>query len=369
MAGRRSNRGAPWLHAGAGACHAGPDVSRRSALADGCGASRRPARTANISSFQSPAPFWSGPRTCWARACRHRGAVSWRRAWSPSSPPFLMWLVMPMGDIPVAACWTRGARGGAVSRASRAPSELALRSALAILIRPNLVPLAMLVAFVTLVGWFGASSPSAPRLQQRRSRRAAGRGPDQLVGVRVPVPVRLRQPGSALFGRVRLAEYPALRDVVRVRADDCSARRADGSILSAVSGSPAEIAARSPSRCLRWSWRSYLPYTRFEDWSYLRFLLPAYPALFAGLAVVAWNAAERWVGIRWVRPALAVAIGLLVVRDLDYSNAAADLSRTEPRYKFAATAAAEAPRGPCSSRFSIPARCATTPATTCCGGI
>jgi hypothetical protein len=61
------------------------------------------------------------------------------------------------------------------------------------------------------------------------------------------------------------------------------------------------------------------------------------------LAVVLWNVADRWRERQWVGPALALGVGLLALRGLDYSNAPTDLSRTEPRYRTAAMATADVP--------------------------
>ena len=83
----------------------------------------------------------------------------------------------------------------------------------------------------------------------------------------------------------------------------------------------------------------YLPYTPFEDWSYLRFFLPVYPSLFTGLSRVATEAGRRWSGKIWVAPAIALTVVLLTLRGLDYSNAGTDLAASEPRYRHVADAA------------------------------
>ena len=256
-----------------------------------------------------------------------------------SSPPFLMWLVMPMGDIPVAACWTV-ALVAALSGTARGAAGAGIAIALAVLIRPNLVPLALLVAFIV---W--SVRPYA------RIRRVVVLGVAAALGPLVVALINWQVYGSpfqsgygdleALYSRAfvwpNLQRYSTwflsaqtIVPLAGLLAPLCQRLRISRQLV-------ATITVVIPAVTLAF----YLPYTRFEDWSYLRFLLPAYPAIFAGLAVVAWNATDRWAGIRWVRPALAVAMGLLVVRSLDYSNAASDLSRSEPRYRLAATAVAD----------------------------
>jgi len=87
----------------------------------------------------------------------------------------------------------------------------------------------------------------------------------------------------------------------------------------------------------------YLPYRPFEDWSYLRFLLPAYPALFAGFAMVVAAIARRWGASLPIRIGLAAGVAVLALRGLDYSNAPTDLAATEPRFRHVAMTARDAP--------------------------
>jgi len=84
----------------------------------------------------------------------------------------------------------------------------------------------------------------------------------------------------------------------------------------------------------------YLPYRPFEDWSYLRFLLPAYPPLLAGFALVLAAAERRSGGSTGIRFALTTLVILLTLRGLNYSNAPTDLAGSEPRYRHVAAAVA-----------------------------
>lgn len=258
-----------------------------------------------------------------------------------SSPPFLMWLVMPMGDLPAAACWTlavvlalSSSIGGAVGAG--------IATALAILIRPNLFPLAVPIACII---WF--MDPGRPWRRLPAFCAATAAGPLAVAAINWSVYGSPLQSGygnlealySAAFVWPNIQRYSAwflaaqtFVPLVGFIAPFCPKQRVTTRVA-------AMVVIAIPALVLAF----YLPYTRFEDWSYLRFLLPAYPALFAGVAVVAWNVTTRWADRRWVAPAVAIGVALLVIRSLDYSNAATDLSRSEPRYRLVAAALTHAP--------------------------
>jgi hypothetical protein len=74
----------------------------------------------------------------------------------------------------------------------------------------------------------------------------------------------------------------------------------------------------------------YLPYLVFADWSYLRFLLPAFPPICAGLAAVLIALAAR--ASVALRPIVAGAVALaLAVHGLGYSTAFA-IAESDARY-------------------------------------
>jgi hypothetical protein len=74
----------------------------------------------------------------------------------------------------------------------------------------------------------------------------------------------------------------------------------------------------------------YLPYLVFDDWSYLRFLLPAFPPICAGLAAVLIALAARTPVA--LRPIVAGAVALaLAVHGLGYSTAFA-IAASDARY-------------------------------------
>ena len=124
---------------------------------------------------------------------------------------------MPMTDIPVAAFWTIalvGASAGTLSGAVGAGAA----TALAIVTRPNLVPLVAIVALVVGV----AQRDRWPRLLAFGAISATGAiavGLINLARVRIPAPLRIRRPGRSVLARVRVAQRPALRVLVPRDAD------------------------------------------------------------------------------------------------------------------------------------------------------
>jgi hypothetical protein len=257
-----------------------------------------------------------------------------------ASPPFLMWLVMPMTDIPVAAFWTIalvGASAGTLSGAVGAGAA----TALAIVTRPNLVPLVAIVALVVGV----AQRDRWPRLLAFGAISATGAVAVGLINLAwYGSPLRSGYgdlgalyslayvwPNVQRYGSWFLATQTVI-PLLGLLSPLIERRRGNGRLIALiVLAFPLMIVGL------------YLPYTPFEDWSYLRFFLPAYPSLFAGLSRVATEAGRRWSGKIWVAPAIALTVVLLTLRGLDYSNAGTDLAASEPRYRHVADAASRAP--------------------------
>jgi len=258
-----------------------------------------------------------------------------------TSPPFLMWLVMPMGDVPVTAactlalvCGLLGTTGGAAGAGAA--------MAVAILIRPNLVPLAAVVALAVACA---ATSGRRTRLLTY--------GATVMIGPLAVAALNWAVYGSPLesgYGYAISLFSPAF---VWPNLERYTSWFVSAQTMIPLAGLLAPFVVRSRERRLIaltivWGVPAlilllYLPYLPFDDWSYLRFLLPAYPPLFAGVSIVLADVAGRWGNRRWVRPVLALGVGLLALRGLDYSNAPTDLARTEPRYRTAALKVADVP--------------------------
>jgi hypothetical protein len=257
-----------------------------------------------------------------------------------TSPPFLMWLVMPMSDIPVAACWTVAfvsALAGTLSGAAGAGAA----TALAIVIRPNLAPLAAIPAFVL------ARCDIRPRRALLVYGGLAGSGALFIAVF-----------NSNLYGSPLSSGYGDLGALYSWNFVWPNLQRygtwfSSTATLIPLAGLGAPLwAAPGRHRLITIAialgiplvtLALYLPYRPFEDWSYLRFLLPAYPALFAGFAMALVAVARRWGASFRIRIGLASGVALLALRGLDYSNAATDLATSEPRYRQVAVAAQEMP--------------------------
>jgi hypothetical protein len=282
-----------------------------------------------------------------------------------SSPPFLMWLVMPMGDVPVAACWTvalvcalAGTVGGAVGAGAA--------SALAVAIRPNLAPLAVIVAAVVVLRSLGRVGPALPgRPVVSRNEAVAGVGAAlqgrpvvraflAYAAVSATGILLVAAVNYALYGHPLRSGYGDLNALYSIDFIGTNVQRYGSWFLATQTALPFVALLAPwvvPMGRERWVTLAvvvapplligclYLPYRPFEDWPYLRFLLPAYPSLFAGVAIVFAAVARRWERSGWVPFGLAAAVALLTLRGLNYSNAPTDLATTEPRYRHVAAAA------------------------------
>jgi hypothetical protein len=218
---------------------------------------------------------------------------------------------------------------------------------LAVLTRPNLVPLALVVATPLL--W-------------RRDRRRHRLGAFVLGGVPaavVLIAVQWRIYGtpfasghgsfSYLFSaanvlpnvrdytmRLLAGEWPALllTAAAALVTWRCAADSQNGSD---------EFATPSPHNAVLFAVLStaavllcYLPYGVFPDWTYLRFLLPAFPAVFAAVAALTVVAASRLPApLRGV--ALLAAVTLVCALDIRNAHRlqAFELRRNEGRYEIA----------------------------------
>jgi hypothetical protein len=205
-----------------------------------------------------------------------------------TSPPFLFQLLKPMSDVPVAAWWTLA--WAAVMRPSRTGALLGgIATSLAILTRPNLAPLTA-VPVVWL--WWQSRIGASPQLTKWRV--AA------FLSAVVPGCVAVALVNHQLYGSPfesgyapllayyswvklipNLRRYPAWLFETQTPAVllACLAPLAIARIV------PADERRRARSTTVAWLmfiagvFASYLFYTVFNDWWYLRFVLPALPPL------------------------------------------------------------------------------------------
>ena len=229
------------------------------------------------------------------------------------SPPFLYQLMQPMSDVPAAALWML-AVAAATGTKPRAPLVAGLATAAAVLMRPNLVPMAIPIGLFIL-------------LRPERSWHERLQGAMRYAAAAVPGAIAVALIQRTFYGSALQSGYPSL-----------------GALFSAANVAP--NAARyfswmSQSHTLTWllalaapfllpgpltalfvslfvvNVASYLAYAVFEDWAYLRFLLPTIPLMLI-LMVAAVDAV-----CRRIRPVIApavlavatVVLALLFVRD------------------------------------------------------
>ena len=228
-----------------------------------------------------------------------------------ASPVFLFQLVQPMSDVPAAALWML-AVAAITGISGRAPVIGGLATSAAILMRPNLLPLAIPLGLFLLL--------RPERSWRDRLRSAAVYGAWAVPGC---VAVALIQ--NAYYGSPLSSGYGALDDLFGVDHIVPNAVRY-ASWLSQTHTPLWVLAVAAPfllpgaltrlfAGLILVNLASYLPYVVFEDWSYLRFLLPTIPLLLI-LSIATIDAMCRRVAgpLRGTRPTyIAVPIAIITV--------------------------------------------------------
>jgi hypothetical protein len=235
-----------------------------------------------------------------------------------SSPIVQFQTVQPMSDVPAMAWWAL-AVACALRRTLAASTIAGLLAGMAVATRPNLAPLAALVAAAAL-GW-PRTPASKPYDVRRLGAYLAGLAP----GVLALAVLQQRLHGSPLrSGYGDISEFFAIANVWP-NVGDYAARLLTGeaAALSLVAAAVTLLAVRrsgagSAAPLLKLAAVSaaillaiYLPYGVFSDWAYLRFLMPALPLAFAAAGALTSEALDRLaLPVRGV--ALLAALTLLV---------------------------------------------------------
>jgi hypothetical protein len=252
------------------------------------------------------------------------------------SPTFLYQVVQPMSDVPSAACWLSAlvlASYGLPSASAGAGAACSL----AILIRPNLAPLAALIAIPAI---FSGTA--------FRARRAV------LFAVALV-------PALALLGWVQEVRYGSpLASGYGTLADGFSPRHIVPNLaryprwlteshtwfIWLSLAAPFWIARRSLRPLVAWTalalaaavWAAYLPYVYFHsnEWFYTRFLLPAIAVMLVyAAAVTLW--CVRRLSPAWRSPVALATLACLVAASLHiaYTHGAFDIRNQERKYPLA----------------------------------
>jgi hypothetical protein len=222
------------------------------------------------------------------------------------SPAFLFQLLQPMSDVPAAALWML-AVAAATGTGRRAPLLAGLAAAGAVMMRPNLVPLAI------PLGLFLLFRPE--RLPAERFRAAGVYAAAAAIG---GVIVALVQ--NEFYGSPWSSGYGSLEALFRTEHVSPNASRYFSRMSQA--HTPAWLVAAAAPLVLPGALTGlytmmflvnvacYLPYVVFEEWWYLRFLLPTIPLVLI-LLVATIDAACRRVSPRSATPVLAL-VGLVL---------------------------------------------------------
>jgi len=273
------------------------------------------------------ATYWIGRRI-------GRPWVGVAAAWLVATSPAMLFMLMaPMSDVPAAAAWAV-AMACVLGEAPLAAVASGIAVAIAILIRPNLVPLAAVLALWMV--WRDSIS-----LRTRRASRLLGFVLPATVGAVAVAIVNAR-----LYGSPFASGYGDLSDAYSWSYVVPNVKRYGDWLLMvetplAVGGLASlfvpwrAVWPTRESRQARWLlagiaaavWISYVIYVPWDAWWYLRFLLPSWPAMTIGAAslIAALSRTDLMESFlrRALRAALvcaAIAFGLVSVRRAVHLN-------------------------------------------------
>lgn len=240
-----------------------------------------------------------------------RGAAACAAIALAASPIFLYQVVQPMSDVPAMAFWMATVCLACGPITARRAALTGLSAAAALTMRPNLLPIAIVIGL-----WLTAAAREAPAT--RRLAIVASYAACLFLGIVFVAVMQWRMYGSPLR-----SGYAALDVLFRVRHAVPNLQRYPTWLVdthtAAVALAPiAPFLHRDRStRLRRWllfvvavtNFGAYIFYTPFDDWWYLRFLLPAIPCLILLVAAVADDVLNRFGDT--VRVAVAV-VGVFV---------------------------------------------------------
>jgi hypothetical protein len=236
-----------------------------------------------------------------------------------ASPPLLYQVVQPMSDVPAAAFWavallTLTADRFPWSRTGALLGGVAIGAAL--LVRPNLVPVAAVAALAVFI-----ERPVVWRHVARTWILVA-------AGV-LPFAVTVAALQNAMYGGPLTSGYGRLDLLFQLAHVWPNLQRypvwlletETPIVLCAFAAPWLAGTSRSARQCV-WLmafagavFACYIPYVVFDAWWYLRFLLPAYPALLVATAValagMVSRVPQRW---RWIVVATLAFVPIVLVR-------------------------------------------------------
>jgi hypothetical protein len=228
-----------------------------------------------------------------------------------TSPVFMLQLVQPMSDVAVTAWWALALALACAERPG-APLFAGVVASLAVATRPNLLPMAILPAVLCARGrqepggaaravWFGIGLlPGVVGvfwLQARLFGSAFSSGYGSASDLYSMASIG---PNAAAYARrIVHGEPAALTLLLLALLASVFRTRGDAAVpLATPSRAPrVRTAVWLAAAALGVMLASYLPYFQFPEWSYLRFLLPAWPAALVALGLLvsrALHVLPRW---------------------------------------------------------------------------
>jgi hypothetical protein len=247
------------------------------------------------------------------------GVGFWSSVLVAASPIVLYQVIQPMSDVPAAALWMM-AVAAATGTGRRASLTSGIATSAAILVRPNLVPLGL------VIGLFLLLRPERSWLQRLRSAAiyALACAPGCVI-------VALTQ--SAFYGSALASGYGSLTALFSFSNVTSNIGRYLGWLWSTHTIAivlallapwllPGGITRLALGMFIV-NLALYVPYVVFDDWSYLRFLLPTIPLLLILVVAVIDAAARRGAAARrvrlpqvgWITAALVLGLVVLFVRE------------------------------------------------------
>ncbi|HKC56739.1 MAG TPA: glycosyltransferase family 39 protein [Vicinamibacterales bacterium] len=248
------------------------------------------------------------------------------------SPAFLWLLIEPMSDVPVAACWTMALVLAIGANTTMEAFSSGVASGLAILIRPNVAPLAMFPALLLFLS------------DKRRLKHIVLFGMPTVLAAVVIATINARWYGSPF-----MSGYGSVDALYSSDRIPLNLRRYTGWLIDTQTpfvflwvAAPFVVKAYDIGRrfvlLLLYPFAvvaMYLAYLNVPEWGYLRFLLPAYPVVLASLAatlvIFARNAPHRRLAVA----AAATITVLLLFHEERFARNAGAFRIAEGEERFA----------------------------------
>jgi Dolichyl-phosphate-mannose-protein mannosyltransferase len=248
------------------------------------------------------------------------------------SPAFVSRLIEPMSDVPAAACWAVALLFACRGRSSADAFVSGVATGTAILIRSNTAPLALFPAAL-----IGLSS----------SGRTKGMVCFALAAV--PAAVVVGAVNANWYGSPLTSGYGSLDTLYALDRIPLNLGRYAGWLVHtqtpmvflwtvAAFAVPVLDLPRRVVLIVIYPlavFALYLPYLTFDDWAYLRFLLPAYPVVLAALAALFVNVVNRLKPRRIAVAAVAVVALSLVVQEWMFARDAGTFRSGQGESRFA----------------------------------